>query len=155
MKGKNGLVFGRARWAYQHWFLFDVGGDANQVQLNIGMFPKHIRVGLGFMIGRQVAPKPPAFQVFQTFIGARPPLPFRNALLEAISTHRLRIEIQGEVEKFTDPDKVLAPRPITFLREERRSSCSSARSGSLLKHGRREEPSSAPPSPRSCHSLRN
>lgn len=108
MKGRQGLVFGPARWYDQHWFLFDVGGDQAQVQLNIGMFPTHIRVGLGFMIGRQVVPKPPAFQVFQTFLGSRPPLPFRNALWETIVANKLRIEIQGEVEPFTDADEIVA-----------------------------------------------
>lgn len=107
MRGRNGLVFGQARWGEQHWFLFDVGGDQNQVQLNVGMFPTHVRVGLGFMIGRQVAPKPPAFHVFQTFIGARPPLPFRNALLEAIATYDLRLEIQGQVEPIVAASDIL------------------------------------------------
>ena len=108
MRGRQGLVFGPARWSDQHWYLFDVGGDQNQVQLNIGMFPDHIRVGLGFMIGRQVAPKPPAFHVFQTFLGIRPPLPFRNALLEATRDHELRLEIQGNLDEPLDPDQVLA-----------------------------------------------
>lgn len=108
MRGRQGLVFGPARWDNQHWYLFDVGGDQNQAQLNIGMFPTHIRVGLGFMIGRQVAPKPPAFRVFQTFLGYRPPLPFRNALLESIRDHALRIEIQGLVEPFRDPDQIIS-----------------------------------------------
>lgn len=108
MRGRNGLVFGPARWGDRHWFLYDVGGDQNQVQLNIGMCPNHIRVGLGFMIGRQVAPKPPAFHVFQTFLALRPPLPFRNALLETIAQHGLRIEIQGQVEPATDPAAIVA-----------------------------------------------
>ena len=60
------------------------------------------------MIGRQVAPKPPAFHVFQTFLGARPPLPFRNALLEAIDKHGLRVEIQGVVDQLSDADRILA-----------------------------------------------
>ena len=108
MRGRHGLVFGPARWDDEHWYFFDVGGDQNQVQLNIGMFPGHIRTGLGFMIGRQIAPKPPAFQVFQTFLGNRPPLPFRNALLEAIAEHKLLIEIQGRVQPITEPDQILA-----------------------------------------------
>lgn len=109
MRGQDGLVFRPARWTDQHWYLYDVGGDQAQVQLNIGMFQSHIRVGLGFMIGRQVAPKPPAFQVFQTFLGVRPSLPFRNALFEAIAAHDLRIEIQGQVEEsLTDPDRIAA-----------------------------------------------
>ena len=108
MRGRQSLVFGPARWEDQDWYLFDVGGDQNQVQLNIGMFPDHIRVGLGFMIGRQVAPKPPAFHVFQTFLGIRPPLPFRNALLEVISGSGLRVEIQGNVERLSDPNEILA-----------------------------------------------
>ena len=108
MRGRQGLVFGPARWDDQHWYLFDVGGDQAQVQLNIGMFPTHIRVGLGFMIGRQVAPKPPAFQVFQAFLGNRPPLPFRNALWEAISANQLRVEIQGQVEAQTGADEIIA-----------------------------------------------
>lgn len=107
MRGRQGLVFGPARWADQHWYLFDVGGDQNQVQLNIGMFPDHIRVGLGFMIGRQITPKPPAFHVFQTFLGTRPPLPFRNALLEAIAGSGLRVEIQGNVERIDNPNEIL------------------------------------------------
>lgn len=108
MRGNQGLVFGPARWDDQHWYFFDVGGDQNHVQLNVGMFPSHIRVGLGFMIGRQVTPKPPAFQVFQTFLGNRPPLPFRNALLEAIKSHGLRVEVQGSVWNVTDANDILS-----------------------------------------------
>lgn len=108
MRGHNGLVFGPARWVERHWFLFDVGGDQNQIQLNIGMFPSHVRVGLGFMIGRQVSPKPPAFRVFQTFLGLRPPLPFRNALLEACSQWNLRLEIQGDIESCRSADHIVS-----------------------------------------------
>jgi hypothetical protein len=61
MRGNRGLVFGPARSGRQHWYPFVVGGDQDQVQLNIGMWTSHIRVGLGFMIGRQVQPKIPAF----------------------------------------------------------------------------------------------
>ena len=68
MKGRGGMVFGNARWENNYWYFYNVGGDQDQVQLNIGMSPSHIRVGLGFMIGRQVVPKPPAFNVFQTFL---------------------------------------------------------------------------------------
>jgi hypothetical protein len=71
------------------------------------MFPDHLRVGLGFQIGRQVAPKPPAFRVFQTFLGTRPPLPFRNALLEVIGDHGLRVEIQGHVDELTASEYLL------------------------------------------------
>jgi hypothetical protein len=56
-----------------------INGD--QVQLNIGMFPEYLRVGLDFMIGRQVKPKIPAFNVFQTFLGSHPPLPFPQCIL--------------------------------------------------------------------------
>jgi len=108
MRGKNGLVFGPARWEGQHWYMFDVGGDQNEVQLNIGMFPKRIRVGLGFMIGRQVATKPPAFRLLQTFLGCRPPLPFRDALCKAVADHKLRIEIRGQVQPQTEPEQVVA-----------------------------------------------
>jgi hypothetical protein len=41
------------------------------------MVKDYIRVGLGFQIGRQVAPKVPAFYVLQSFLGTRPPLPFQ------------------------------------------------------------------------------
>ncbi len=65
MRGNRGLVFGPARTAPQHWYTYVVGGDQDQVQLNIGMWTSHIRVGLGFMIGRQVHPKIPAFHLFR------------------------------------------------------------------------------------------
>lgn len=92
MHGSNGLVFGQPRAYAGHWFLFVVGGDQDQVQLNVGMFADYIRVGMGFMIGRQVAPKIPAFHVFQSFIGMRPPLPFRDALYRCIERNQFRIE---------------------------------------------------------------
>lgn len=81
MRGSGGLVFGPPRWGEKHWYLYIVGGDQDQVQLNIGMVPEYIRVGIAFMIGRQDAPKIPAFQVFQSFLGMRPPLPFRDSFL--------------------------------------------------------------------------
>ncbi len=102
------LIFGKARWHYnQHWFLYNVRGDQDQVQLNIGMFPTHIRVGLGFMIGRQVKPKPPAFYVFQTLIGVRPPLPFRYAIYQCIRKNNLKIESKGKVLDKGDAGAIL------------------------------------------------
>ncbi|MDI7259172.1 MAG: hypothetical protein QME90_04525, partial [Thermodesulfobacteriota bacterium] len=55
MRGRDGLVFGPPRSDEKHWYLYVVGGDQDQVQLNIGMWPDYIRVGLGFQIGRQVS----------------------------------------------------------------------------------------------------
>ena len=92
MRGASGLVFGQPRSDDKHWFLFVVGGDQDQVQLNIGMWPDYIRVGLGFMIGRQVAPKIPAFALFQMFLGARPPLPFRHAFYQCVQQNQFAIE---------------------------------------------------------------
>ena len=92
MRGSDGLVFGRPRTYAGHWFLFVVGGDQDQVQLNIGMFADYIRVGMAFMIGRQVAPKIPAFYVLQCFLGMRPPLPFRDALYNCIEKNKFQIE---------------------------------------------------------------
>lgn len=92
MRGKDGLVFGPPRSANKHWYLYVVGGDQDQVQLNIGMWPDYLRVGLGFQIGRQVAPKMPAFSLLQTFLGHRPPLPFRDALYRVIESHGFRVE---------------------------------------------------------------
>lgn len=103
MRGSDGLVFGRLRWDVdRHWYLFNVGGDQDQVQLNIGMWPTYIRVGLGFQIGRQVSPKMPAFQLFQTFLGIRPPLPFRDAFYRVVERNGLRIE--GEEAASTAAD---------------------------------------------------
>lgn len=92
MRGREGLVFGPPRAETQHWYLFVVGGDQDQVQLNIGMWPDYIRVGLGFQIGRQVSPKMPAFQLLQTFLGARPPLPFRDAFHRCMEENNFGIE---------------------------------------------------------------
>lgn len=92
MRGRDGLVFGPPRAYDGHWFLFVVGGDGDQVQLNIGMFKDYIRVGLGFMIGRQVAPKIPAFHIFQSFLGMRPPLPFRDAFYSCVERNHFGIE---------------------------------------------------------------
>lgn len=105
MRGRQGLVFGPPRWDEKHWFLFNVGGDQDQVQLNIGMFPDHIRVGLGFQIGRQVSPKIPAFHVFQTFLGVRPPLPFRDAFLKVITDDSFLIE---KYPSITDPGQIVS-----------------------------------------------
>ncbi|MCL6559387.1 MAG: hypothetical protein K6U74_11445, partial [Firmicutes bacterium] len=92
MRGDGGLVFGPARPSDQHWFLYVVGGDGDEVQLNIGMWPDYIRVGLGFQIGRTARPKIPAFRVFQTFLGVRPPLPFREAFYRCVEKNRFGIE---------------------------------------------------------------
>jgi hypothetical protein len=92
MRGRDGLVFGPPRSDEKHWYLYVVGGDQDQVQLNIGMWPEYIRVGLGFMIGRQVSPKIPAFLLFQTFLGARPPLPFRDAFYACVERNKFAIE---------------------------------------------------------------
>jgi hypothetical protein len=96
MRGDAGLVFGQARAADQHWYTSVVGGDQDEVQLNIGMFETHIRVGLGFQMGRQVKPKIPAFRLFQLFLGLRPPIPFRSALRECIDQNGFALEIRGE-----------------------------------------------------------
>jgi hypothetical protein len=103
MRGDQGLVFGPPRWTTGHWFLFVVGGDQDQAQLNIGMWADYIRVGLGFQIGRQVSPKIPAFQIFQTFLGVRPPLPFRDAFYQAVKRNAFQIEDQPS----GTPDDVL------------------------------------------------
>lgn len=92
MRGRDGLVFGPPRAEQQHWYLFVVGGDQDQVQLNIGMWPDYIRVGLGFQIGRQVSPKMPTFQLLQTFLGSRPPLPFRDAFHRCMEENDFGIE---------------------------------------------------------------
>lgn len=92
MRGDRGLVFGYPRTYDGHWFLFVVGGDQDQVQLNIGMYADSIRVGMGFMIGRQVAPKIPAFYILQSFLGMRPPLPFRDAFHNCVQRNKFRIE---------------------------------------------------------------
>lgn len=104
MRGKQGLVFGPPKWYQKHWCSYVVGGDQDQVQLNIGMFPSYLRVGLGFMIGRQVTPKIPAFQVLQTFLGVRPPLPFRDAFLQVVK----RNDFQIEGEKRLTPQEVIS-----------------------------------------------
>ncbi len=93
MRGRQGLAFGQPHWEVdEHWYLYNVGGDQDQVQLNIGMWPTYIRVGLGFQIGRQVSPKIPAFQLMQTFLGLRPPLPFRNAFYQVVKKNAFQIE---------------------------------------------------------------
>lgn len=104
MRGQKGLVFGPPRAGDKHWYLFIVGGDQDQVQLNIGMWPEYIRVGLGFQIGRQVSPKIPAFQVFQTFLGVRPPLPFRDVFFDSVKRNHWRIENEPDL---TDPHTIV------------------------------------------------
>src|SRR5205823_14413501 len=61
------------------------------------------RVGLGFQIGRQVAPKIPAFHVFQTFLGLRPPVPFRDAFHQAVKRNNFQIEGEQDLS----PEEVL------------------------------------------------
>jgi hypothetical protein len=90
----DGVVFRRAKSEEQHWYFYNRGGDQDQVQLNVGMFPDYIRVGLGFQIGRQVSPKIPAFHVLQSLLGARPPLPFRDAFYQCIGRNKFGIEGQ-------------------------------------------------------------
>lgn len=92
MRGDRGLVFGDPRSYEGHWFLFVVGGDQDQVQFNVGMYRDYIRIGMGFMIGRQVAPKIPAFSIFQSFLGMRPPLPFRDAFYNCVDRNDFQIE---------------------------------------------------------------
>jgi hypothetical protein len=105
MRGhKGGLILGPPRADDKHWYLFNASGDQDQVQLNIGMWQEYIRVGLGFQIGRQVRPKPPAFQVFQTFLGVRPPLPFRDAFFDSVKRNNWRIEDEPDL---TDPHTII------------------------------------------------
>ena len=103
---EDGLVFGHPRSDSKHWYLYVVGGDQDQVQLNIGMFPSHLRVGLGFQIGRQVRPKIPAFHLLQTFLGVRPPLPFRDAFLQTIKKQKFSIEDRGD-PTFGTPEELV------------------------------------------------
>ena len=109
MRGKDGLVFGRPRAIYDgHWFLFTVGGDQDEVQLGVGMWSDKIRVGMGFQIGRQVEPKMPVFRVLQSFLGMRPPLPFRDALYRSIKRNKfLLIEYSEEEQHVMDADEIL------------------------------------------------
>lgn len=113
MRGRDGLIFGPARATDRHWYLYTVGGDQDQVQLNIGMYRRHMRVGLGFQIGRQVNPKIPAFHLFQTFLGIRPPLPFRDAFLKAMERNRFSIEERGKT--IIGKPKELLQRVETFV----------------------------------------
>ncbi len=100
MRGEKGEVFRSPKSYTKHWVIYIVGGDQDQVQLNIGMGLDYIRVGLAFQIGRMVKPKIPAFQVLQTFLGVRPPLPFRDALYKCIE--KKGFEIQGFDSKNVD-----------------------------------------------------
>lgn len=89
MRGKDGLVFGQAKTLNQHWYLYVVGGEGDEVQLNIGMWEDHVRVGLGFHIGyARTSP----FRVFQTFLSIRPPLPFRDAFYRCVERNGFGIE---------------------------------------------------------------
>ena len=88
------LIFRRAVAGDEHWYFYNRGGDQDQIQLNNGMWESYIRVGLGFQIGRQVSPKKPAFHLLQTFVGMRPPLPFRDALYRCIERNQFGIEGQ-------------------------------------------------------------
>jgi len=99
----DGLIFRRAVAEEEHWYFYNRGGDQDQVQLNVGMWESYIRVGLGFQIGRQVSPKQPAFHLLQTFVGMRPPLPFRDALYRCIERNQFGIEGQ----KNTNVDDVM------------------------------------------------
>ena len=71
------------------------------------MWPDYIRVGLGFMIARQVTPKIPAFQVFQSFLGMRPPLPFRDALFNCVNKNKFDIEEDGEKLNITNAAELI------------------------------------------------
>jgi hypothetical protein len=64
---------------------------------------EHVHVGLGFMFGRAVTPKLPAFFVLQSFLGMRPPLPFRDALLKCIRDNNFRIWDESK----KDPEEIL------------------------------------------------
>lgn len=101
MRGHKGSIFGPARTEGSHWYLFNTGGDQDEIQLNIGMWPTHIRLGIGFQIGRQVVHKLPAFLTFQALLGHRPPLPFRDALLKCLERNGFAIEDRGNPVKGT------------------------------------------------------
>ncbi|MDP8237564.1 MAG: hypothetical protein P9X24_00610 [Candidatus Hatepunaea meridiana] len=109
MRSRDDLVFGHPRGSSKHWFLFNVGGDQNQVQLNIGMWSEFIRVGLGFQIGRQVNPKPPAFQVLQTFLCIRPPLPFRDAFYNCVKENGFVTQFQHKYNEDIDLETFIIP----------------------------------------------
>ena len=86
------LVFGAPKVEQGHWYLVSVGGDQDEVQLNIGMFEEYVRVGMGFIFGKQMVPKIPAFRVLQSFLGMRPPLPFREHIHRTIKRNEFQIE---------------------------------------------------------------
>lgn len=152
MRGDSGLVFGPARSGDQHWYLYVVGGDGDEVQLNIGMWPDYIRVGLGFQIGRTARPKIPAFRLFQTFLGVRPPLPFREAFYRCVEKTSLRSKVfQPRMQtRFFTGLKHLSYPPTVL-----RSSFSSARFGAFLRPVRRGSTITATSSWSSCHFMRS
>ncbi|MEW6048639.1 MAG: hypothetical protein AB1609_19550, partial [Bacillota bacterium] len=88
MTGQGGRVFTGPKWGGPtHWYFYPSGGDQDEIQLNVGMFETHIRVGIGFQIGRQVRTKVPAFRTLQTLLATRPPLPFRERFLRCVESN--------------------------------------------------------------------
>lgn len=44
---RSDLAFQNKKFEPEHWYTFNVGGRA-EAQLNVGMYPTHLRIGLGF-----------------------------------------------------------------------------------------------------------
>jgi hypothetical protein len=103
----KGRVWGSPRDDDKHWYTYIRGGDADEVQLNVGMYPEHVRVGLGFQVGRTVKLKIPAFRVFQSLLSLRPPIPFRSQLVDCIGRNGLGIEIDGYPTR-SSPDELVS-----------------------------------------------
>jgi hypothetical protein len=100
----DSVIVRRAVSSDKHWFIYNRGGNEDEVQLNIGMWRDQIHVGVAFMIGQQGIPKNPASHVFQVLIGSRPPRPLHDALLKCIERIGFRIEGYPDIH---DPREIV------------------------------------------------
>jgi hypothetical protein len=89
------VVFSPPQKHAGHWYSYSMGGEFDQVHLNIGMWPTHFRVGLGFAVGQSVKSALPAFRQFQGFLGMRPPLMFRDAFYKCVKRNNFGLEDSG------------------------------------------------------------
>jgi hypothetical protein len=95
MNSRDGFIFAPPVVSKAHWYCYSIGGEEDQVHLNFGMWPTHVRVGMGFTVGRQARPTLPAFRQFQSFLGVRPPLLFRDQFHRCVKRNRFGFEEAG------------------------------------------------------------
>lgn len=115
MKRQTGnMLFGEPHFGEKYWYLFNVGGEGDQMQLNIGMSPDYLRVGVAFIAsGKAVARRLPGFERFKTAVLHN--LYVNRGFKDCVSNNSFKVEDQPELDspnKITDWLSQLTPEDL-------------------------------------------